>query len=67
MKELKIGNLYKIKGKIYKLCCSSFKNCVNGSKVERFYFKKPAYEDGEAFRLSKFIENNTQSTGGTDF
>jgi len=46
MEILKEGELYEIEGKIYKLCKSEFEHCTHGSKIKKFYFKKPTYEDG---------------------
>jgi hypothetical protein len=54
--KLKIGQLYEIDGKCFILCASEFKHGKNNTPIVKFYFKKPTFEDGQAYSYSKLKE-----------
>jgi hypothetical protein len=54
--KLAVGNLYEINGKYFILCASEFKHGKHDTPIVKYYFKKPTFEDGKAYALSKFIE-----------
>ena len=54
--KLKIGNIYEIEGKLFMLKRSEFNHSTHGKSIVKYYFKKPTFEDGVAYKFTKFME-----------
>jgi len=54
--KLRIGNLYEIDGKCFILCASEFKHSKHNTPIIKYYFKKPTFEDGLAYKLTMLKE-----------
>jgi len=54
--KLKVGNIYEIEDKVFILCRSEFNHCKHNTPIVKYYFKKPTFEDGQAYQLSKLKE-----------
>ena len=56
METLKIGQLYEIEGKLFILCASEFNHSKHNTPIVRYYFRKPTFEDGQAYSYTKLRE-----------